>query len=188
MNRIVCFILAALVFGIITLAQTRLTSLRGVDWTRENLTYLPSSDRIKPYLMGFESVYAEYLWIKTVLYFGSHSLTDKKYDYLITMIDNITRINPYFYPAYEFAGLIIPDICKNPSAAKIILERGLSHIGKTRWNLAFYMGVLYYKYYDDKVAAGLYYARASQVPGAPVKKLSELAAGMMTKAGNKREA
>ena len=41
------------------------------------------------------------------------------------MVDIITRLNPYFYPAYEFAGIMIPITCNNPEAARVILERDL---------------------------------------------------------------
>jgi hypothetical protein len=187
-KRAIFLVLIALsVWGIVVL-QKHLTNLQDDAWKQENLTYLPSSDAIKPFLLGFESTYAEYLWIRTVIYFGSHYLTDRHYDYLIKMIDNITRLNPYFFPAYEFAGLMIPEVCSNPQAARSILERGMSYLGTTRWNIPFYMGVLYYRYFSDRKTAGYYYSLAARVPGAPKRQLADIAAGMMVKAGEKKQA
>jgi hypothetical protein len=152
------------------------------------MTYLPDNDGIKPALLGFETTLAHYLWIRTILYFGGHLMTDANYPWLIDMIDIITKLCPWFYPAYEFGGLMIPDICNNPAAARILLERGLTHLGDTKWNLAFYLGMIYYKYYDDRKTAAQYIARASFAKGAPREKLISMAQVFYTQAGSTDEA
>ncbi len=86
---------------------------------------VPQDERLRYGLLGFETTFAHILWLKTILYFGDHKLTDNKFPWIVKMVDLITRIHPDFYPAYEFAGVMIPEICNDPDAARVILERGL---------------------------------------------------------------
>ena len=181
-------IIAIMLFASIIMVQTRLSSYKTHTWKQESMTYLPQSDRIKPLLCGFHTTYAHYLWIRTILYFGTHYITDKEFPWLINMIDIITKLNPHFYPAYEFAGLIIPDLCNNPAAARIILERGMNSIGHKKWNIPFYLGLIHYQHYDDNERAAHLFALAARVPGAPMEKLGGLAATLYYRSGHELRA
>jgi hypothetical protein len=186
-KKLVVFsLIVTLISGIIAF-QAKLTSIQGINWKKESITYLPANERVKGVLLGFETTAANYLWIRSVLYFGDHYITDQNYEYLINMVDMVTRLNPHFYPAYEFAGLMIPDLCNNPGAARVILERGIFYLGAKRWNPAFYLGMIYYKYYGDRKQAAYYFALAAQAKGAPVKKLASLASLFYNQTGNRRE-
>lgn len=183
-------ILVPIMIGMVILlffVQKDLRNITGNNWQRENLTYLPGSEQIKPVFLGFETTVAHYLWIRTLLYFGTHALTDSNYPWLIEMLTTITKLCPWFYPAYEFAGIMLPDVCNNPEAARIILERGLTALGNTKWNISFNMGMIYYKYYDDRRMAADYFARAALVPGAPQAKLTTMADAFYRQAGFKNE-
>jgi hypothetical protein len=146
------------------------------------MAYLPQSDKISPWFLGFKTAFADFLWIKTTLYFGGHLLDDKQYPWLIDMVDMVTRLNPHFYPAYEFAGLLLPEVCKNPMAGEILLQRGVCASVPKKWKLYFYLGMLYYKYYGDYKTAALYLATAAQLPQAPTSKLLGIATAMISKA------
>jgi hypothetical protein len=165
-----CAFVVALFGGIVVL-QNKLSSM-GKTWTvPPSMAYLPESEKIRPLFLGFHTAFADFLWIKTTIYFGGHFLSDKQYPWLLQMIDIVTRLNPAFYPAYEFGGLMVPEVCRNPHAARIILERGVcAPIGK-KWKLYFYLGMLYYKYYGDYEKAAICLATAAQLPGAPVERL-----------------
>lgn len=167
--------------------QKDLRRRTGPAWQQESMTFLPSGERIKPFLLGFETTVAHYLWIRTILYFGGHNLTDRHYPWLIGMLDIITRLCPRFYPAYEFAGVLLPDVTGDPEASRILLERGLTHIGSTKWNIAFHMGVLHLKYYHDRKTAALYIVRAAMAAGAPRGKLINMASTFYTQAGSAYE-
>ena len=171
----------------INFLQSGLHRITGPQWQQESMTYLPHGERIEPTLLGFETTVAHYLWIRTILYFGGHTITDKQYPWLIDMLDIITRLCPWFYPAYEFAGLMVPDVCRNPEAARIILERGLTHLGATKWNIAFYIGTIHLRYYNDRKTAAHYIARAAMTPGAPREKLATMANAFFTQAGSFQE-
>ena len=167
--------------------QHDLRRITGEGWKQESMTYLPRADRIRPVFLGFETTVAHYLWIKTVLYFGGHRLTDRDYRWLIDMIDAITRLCPWFYPAYEFAGVLIPEVCDNPEAARVLLERGMRYLGATKWNIGFNLGVIYLNYYDDRKTAAEYIARAALTPGAPRVKLASMANTFFSQAGSPTE-
>lgn len=179
-------IITVLVTGTIPVRK-RLQQYCGPDWKQENLTYVPGNENIKHALLGFETTLAHYLWIRTILYFGSHKTGDNTYPWIITMLDIITRLCPWFYPAYEFAGLMVPDICGNPEAARILLERGITNIGERNWKCAFYLGMLYYKYYDDRRLAAESVARAAQVKSDQQKNLFSLADVLYTQSGSPQE-
>jgi hypothetical protein len=167
--------------------QNKLTDIRSKHWAPPSMAFVPQSEKIKPYLMGFHTAYADYLWIRTTLYFGSHFLSDRQFTWLTHLVDLVTRLNPDFYPAYEFAGLMIPDICENPDAARVILERGISSTVQNKWKLWFYLGMIYYRYYDNKRDAAACLAHAVSQPDAPGFRLAGIAAAMFKKAGANSE-
>ena len=174
---------ALCVWCMIVFSQNRLTALRRQNSAPSSMAYVPQTEKIKPFLLGFHTAYADYLWIKTTLYFGSHFMTDKQYPWLIHMVDLVTRLNPHCYPAYEFAGLMLPDVCKNPNAARIILERGVSSNVERKWKLYYYLGMLYYLYYNDREMAAAYIACAVTQKDSPGVRLAGVAAAMFKKAG-----
>lgn len=178
----------AVIFGSIVALQNRLTLQSRSLHTFQNMTYLPESDRVRPWFLGFQTVVGDYLWIRTTLYFGGHLLKDRQYPWLINMVDMVTRLNPHFYPAYEFAGLMIPEVCGNLEAAKIMLQRGISASIENKWKLYFYLGMLYYQYYDDYKNAATFIATAAQMPNAPAKKLASLAATFFSRAHAEKNA
>ena len=167
--------------------QNRLTAIRSKLWAPSSMSLIPQCEKIRPYLLGFHTVYADYLWLRTTIYFGSHFITDQQYKWLVHMVDLVTRLNPNFYPAYEFAGLMLPDICKDPDAARVILERGVSSTVERKWKLYYYLGMIYYRYYDDRQTAASYIARAAAQPNSPGYKMAGVAATLFKKAGAPEE-
>jgi hypothetical protein len=168
-------LLIACIYGGIIFFQNSLSATGKAHPAPPSMAYLPDSDKIRPWFLGFQTAFADFLWIKTTLYFGTHQLGDRQYPWLLQMVDMVTRFNPYLYPAYEFGGLVVPEIGKNFNAARIILERGVCANLEKKWKLYFYLGMVYYKYYTDYEKAALCLAIAAQLPGAPVIKLSGIA-------------
>jgi hypothetical protein len=181
----VCAVVA--VWCMIAFVQTKLTRMTVDHRAPSSMAYVPQTEKIKPFLLGFHTVYADYLWIRTTLYFGGHYLTDRQYPWLVHMVDLVTKLNPHLYPAYEFAGLMIPDVCKNPAAARIILERGVSSKVEHTWKLYYYLGMIYYKYYDDREMAATCIARAVTQKNSQGVRLAGVAAAMFRKAGKPQE-
>jgi hypothetical protein len=177
----------ALVWYMIAFSQNRLTRIRLHNTAPSSMAYVPQTEKIKPFLLGFHSVYADFLWIRTTLYFGGHFLTDRQYPWLVHLVDLVTKLNPNLYPAYEFAGLMLPDVCKNPDAARIILERGVTSNVERKWKLYYYLGMIYYRYYDDRDMAAKYLACAVTQKNSSGVRLAGIAAAMFRKAGKPQE-
>jgi hypothetical protein len=131
-------------------------------------------------MLGYSTTYANYLWIKTMIYFGTHYESDNIYTWLTSMVNIITKLNPYFYPAYEFAGTILPSFANNPDAARIILHRGITNLGNTKFSIPFYLGWLYYDKYQDYESAAYFLAYAGKNLEAPAY-ISRLAATLYQK-------
>lgn len=164
--------------------QKILTEKKSPLWLKESMSYLPQSEKIKPYLLGFSSTFANYLWIKTILYFGGHYMSDKDYVWLVSMVDMVTKLNPYFYPAYEFAGVMLPSYTGDLCAARIILNRGISYLGNSKYTIPFYLGWIYFDRYKDYAQAGLYLSLASRNKNVPPY-IPALAATLYANAGQK---
>lgn len=172
---------------LIVVSQNALTTIKQKHIAPESMAFVPQTEKIKPFLFGFHSAYADYLWIRTTLYFGGHFLTDQQYPWLVHMVDLVTRINPNMYPAYEFAGLMLPDICKDPNAARIILERGVTTHVERKWKLYYYLGMIYYRYFDDRQKAAECIAIAATQKNSPAYRLAGVAAALFKKAGKPEE-
>lgn len=162
--------------------QYVITGMKDDSWHGERLSYLPSSEAVEPYLLGFSETFANYLWIRTMLYFGGHLKTDKEFPQLVHMVDMVTKLNPRFYPAYEFAALMLPTTTGSLDAARTILSRGITHVGHTTWKLHYYMGYLYFEHYRDKERAAEFFSMASRHPDVPPY-LPALAARLYADAG-----
>lgn len=187
-RAVVCLLVAAGLMTAIAVAQHRLTTSEATSWTGENLAYLPQTDRLKPFLLGFHTTFAGYLWIKTTLYFGSHVVTDESFPWLATMLDMVTKLNPRFYPAYEFTVHLLPDLGKRPEAARVILERGISALEpRRRWRLLFHTGWFYHEHLHDNERAAEYIARAARYEEAPPY-VAGLSATFLRDAGKERQA
>jgi len=189
-RNIYILLIVALLFTGIVVANIRLASIRAATSSQkyESMTYLPGSERIKPFMLGFNTTYAHYIWISAMIYFGDHLESDRQFKWLVRMIDMITRLHPHFNEAYEFAGLMIPDYCNDPDAARIILERGMNALGGVSWNVPFYLGMLYGNRYNDPERAALCFTAAAQVPSPHSGKLARLAAHYYESAGHGGEA
>jgi len=187
-RTLLTFFLLILLFSGIVLVKKQLNIVRSAAPAIESMAFLPGNERIKPFMLGFNTTYAHYLWIKTVIYSGEHLMGDRQFDWLIQKIDIITRLHPHFHEAYEFAGLMIPDLCNNPDAARIILERGMNVLGSRRWHIPFYLGMLYHQHYNDNERAAAYISMAASVPGNHQGRLASLAAAFYNRAGREADA
>jgi hypothetical protein len=159
--------LALALLAATTVVQHRLTDFKDETWIAERMSSIPRSDKVKSYMLGYETVYAQYLWIRTMLYFGEHYDSDRDFRWLVSMVDMVTRLNPRFYPAYEFAGLMLPRFGNAPDVARVILQRGIFHLGADHYKLAFYLGWLHYQQYRDYDRAAEYLSLAGTHPDAP---------------------
>jgi hypothetical protein len=157
-------------------------------WVKERATAVISSPDIIPYLLGFETVFADYLWIKTVLYTGENMTGDNNGEWLKSMIEAVNMLNPPFYPSYEFAALMLPNITDDWEASRLILENGIPHVnGSKERFMYFYLGWIYYTRYRDYERAATLFAYSAKYPDSPPH-WARLSATALNEAGKTRQA
>lgn len=166
-KRVFLVILIIALFSAVVPLQKNLTSMKSTDWFKTRLSYLPNDESVKPFLLGYSSTFANYLWIKTILYFGDQYEGDKDYKWLATMVDMVTRLNPHFYPAYEFAGVMLPQESNDVDAAVVILNRGVTYMAEKRFIIPFYLAWIYNEKLNDPESAAYYMSIAAKHPKAP---------------------
>jgi len=149
---------------------------------QENLLYFPSGRCIKSLTLGFNHLAADFLWIKAVVYFGEHYLSDQNYPWLYHILDIVTTLDPLFLYAYEFGGLILSMGEGNYIQSNTLLKKGI-HYFPDYWRLYFYLGFNHFFYFNSPFAAAPYIRKAATLPGHPPY-LPDLAASLYVASHN----
>jgi tetratricopeptide (TPR) repeat protein len=149
----------------------------------ETLLYLPSGKYLKPLMLGFNQLAADFLWLKVVTYFGGHYLTDKNFSWLYRILDLTTTLDPYFRLPYEFGGIVLSVEKGDIDQSNALLKKGIQY-HPDYWRLPFYLGFNYFFYLKDPETAAGYISRAASLPGHPPY-LPKLAASLYAGAGHK---
>ena len=154
-------------------------------WEEEPL-YIPSG-RLLPYLsIGHDQLLADLLWLKALLYFGKHYLTDKNYPYFFHLLDIITSLDKRFKEVYLLGGIILSLELGAIQESNMLLEKGMENIPYD-WRMPFYIGFNYWYYLNDHIQAARYISIASKHTGAP-SYLSGFAGTLYLKGGQKEVA
>lgn len=107
------------------------------DWNDDKLTYLPSGKLLKPMVMDLDEAAADLLWIQAMMYFADAYFTGSSDAWLGHMLDVITQLNPRFYQAYEFSGVVLPKSKAQIRQSLVVLDRGIEQFPKD-WRLRVY--------------------------------------------------
>ncbi len=132
--------------------------------------YLPSGTFLKGAALSFDEALADFLWIKTIGYFGDHFETDKDYRWLEHLLDVITTLDPAYEEVYELGGIILSTETHNIDSSNKILTKGIKNVPKTHkryWYLPFYKAFNYMFYKGDIEKAAQYLEQAASMPGRP---------------------
>lgn len=133
---------------------------------QERMSAVITSEEVKPFMLGYHSVVADYIWIRTMLYFGgNYQAGDMKW--LKSMIASVVTLNPEFFPPYEFAGLMVPDQTGDYEFARDILYHGIGRVNDGEERLMFYLAYLNYTHYKDFEQAGDLLSYAATADYAP---------------------
>ncbi len=133
----------------------------------EDFYYLPIGKYAKLISFGYNNVMADILWMKTLAYTGEHIVSDRDFRYLVSLIDAITDLDPYFYYPYRFAGTILPWEVHDPKDAIRILRKGIRYL-PNEWHLWFLTGFTYLYFLNNYRKAAYYMAEAAKKPGRPL--------------------
>ena len=141
-----------------------------------DLSTIPSPRFLKTLDLGLHSTIASYLWLfKTrtdfiKFLFLSKDGQDARFDYLSKSLDAIHSIDSRYAPPYAFTVIALPN-SKYSERLEAARDAGLRGIAAAdpRWEIPFYLAVLYHIELKDQSNAAKYFDVAGHTPGAPVQ-------------------
>ncbi len=149
----------------------------------ENLLYLPNEKMLTHFTAGMDSVIADMLWLKCIQYTAEHYRGDQEYQWLQHMITMITRLDPYFVPAYRYGGIFLTMLKRDDDAGIEVLKQGMVK-NPFAWELPYEIAMTYMlnrpNQPDSKVQAAKYLAMAVETGRAPAF-VAEVAYVLQTK-------
>ncbi len=126
------------------------------DELLSEMAYFPSGKFLKSLLCGYDMLVADYIWLKTIQYYGQHSMIDLKYDWLPHMFDILTTLDPMFIQGYRLGGLLISEDAQEPELAIKLLTKGMYN-NPERFEIPFDMGFINYIVTKDYKKAAKYF-------------------------------
>ncbi|MDD5433832.1 MAG: hypothetical protein PH343_00240 [Nitrospira sp.] len=175
---LIIVILSVLIYFI----QIRINSYKGLEYKIESFMMLPKAEYLKPIVLGYEQIAGDIIWLKTIQVVGEEAVTPRGYDWVYHALDVVTTLDPKFSYAYEFGGVTLAVLGKQPELSNKLLEKGLKE-NPDVWQIPFYLGFNNFFYFQNYKLAAAFMAKASEIPGHP-EYLPKLAARLYVEAGD----
>lgn len=131
--------------------------------------YIPTGQRVRPFILGFDNFTADLYWLRAVQYAGGHSGAFE-FNALPDYLDLITDLDPHFLYVYYHGGLVFPLNEKTIKRVRPLLEKGIQNninhpdVYKLYTQLAY---ITYYYFNDYQSAASLYEFCGEKVKNCP---------------------
>lgn len=157
---------ATLLIAALTISTgNSLTTLaRDAAHDRSEALYLPNESAVKFVTFRYEKVFANYLWFRTINYFGKHYASDQNYQWLYHMCDLVTTLDPKARHVYEFCGTMLAWEVSAPSEARKILSKAIT-ADPQFWKFHYLRGFVSLYFLGDAEAAKVDFLSASKLPG-----------------------
>ena len=175
-----------LFLGLTYLVQLRIETFNDKRQLVEEFMTLPQGEYLKPALLGYDQLMADYIWLRTIQVLGEKKVTSQGYDWIYHALDVVTTLDPKFDYAYKMGGVILSVLGNVPEKSNQLLLKGIRE-NPDVWQLPFYIGFNYFFYLNDYKNAAIYMSRASMLPGHPAY-LPNLAARLYVQAGDSETA
>lgn len=171
--------LGALLSVVLSLSSLHSTTTPD-SWKRDQertALYLPRGDALEAITIGYRNAFSNYLWFKTVNYFGKVYRRDRNYRWLAHMCELVTELNPRVTDVYQFCASMLAWELVEPERAIALLDRAIAHRPDEWWY--FYLRGFFSMFFlEDDRAAKENWAAGAKIPGAnPI--LERLAAKKM---------
>ncbi|MEB2345625.1 MAG: hypothetical protein OZ948_12880 [Deltaproteobacteria bacterium] len=128
---------------------------------------VPRVQLLRAASLGFESLAADYYWLRAVQLVGGDRGNSVRYAHLIGRLTAaVTALDPWVDHPYRFAALWMSEDSEEVESANRLLERGIAYHPQ-EWRNRFYLGFNYLFYLGDADAAARELAPAIRLPGAP---------------------
>jgi hypothetical protein len=169
-------------------ARERMPPLAGGD---EALLYVRSPEAMKRMAIAYDALLADTYWIRAIQHFGDTrraTTGPKHYPLLYPLLDLTTSLDPLFDTAYQFGAIFLaeppPGGPGRTDQAVALLEKGIA-AQPDDWRLVQALGFVHYWWEQDYSTAARWFAKASQIPGAPTW-MASLAAVTLEHGGNRQ--
>jgi hypothetical protein len=138
--------------------------------TLEDVLYISSPKILKRVSLGYDGLFADIYWTRTVQYFGHrHYNREHTYNELAPLLEITTALDPHLLPAYEFGASFLapppPNGAGQPDRAIRLMEYGIAH-NPDNWHLYYDLAFVYYIELKDYREASEIFDRGSRVPKA----------------------
>lgn len=146
----------------------------------QKFKYIPNGKFLKGMALSYDNLFADYYWIKALMYFGDQLVKDQNYSWLYYILDLSTSLDPYFQDPYEFGGIALANEANDIEKSKILLTKGIDNVSKDHpryWYLPFFLAYNFWYFEYDFENGAKYLQDAAQAPNSP-EYLALLAARM----------
>lgn len=152
------------------------------DASRGRGVAVPRLQVLRAASLGFESLAADYYWLRAVQLVGGDRGNSVRHARTIGLLTGVvTALDPWVDHPYRFAALWMSEDPQEVRNANRLLERGIAY-HPLEWRNRFYLGFNHLFYLGDAGAAARELAPAIGLPGAPTY-LGRLLARLRSSAG-----
>lgn len=130
-------------------------------WIFEQKIKLPPSSVLKLASLGYDNIYANFLWLQSIQAFGSGWRTEGgKTEPMFQYFDTLTDVDPTFEPAYRFGNLVVGDQKGDYKLGQDILRKGTIKMPQS-YSIP-YLGVYNAVWMGNRPSDGKWFARRLQ--------------------------
>ena len=129
------------------------------------MAYFPSGRFVSESSIEFQSLAADFIWLRGIQYYGYHLMSDRKYEWLGHVFDILTSLDPGFIGAYHFGGITLAWDAGKPHEAMDFLIKGMK-ANPMSWQIPFDAGFICYMLLHDYGRASTFFEVASKMPHA----------------------
>ena len=149
---------------------------------QEELGLLLQGAHLRPFLLGYQHLGADALWLRLIQVLGKRKTTPQDYQWLYHAMDVITDLDPQYDYVYQVGGITLAELAHRVDLSNRLLEKGLA-ANPGVWQIPFYLGFNHFFHLHNPAQAAEYMLRASKLPGRPPY-LPLLATRLSAEAGN----
>lgn len=160
-------LLIGISLGTVGLSRLEATSaLHNIEreQSREAL-YLPQKGPVRLLSFGYQNLLSDYLWFKTINYFGKQYSSSRNYQWLNHMCRLVIELNPRAPEVSEFCSNMLAWEARLPEEAVALLTQVLSY-RSSEWYLFYQRGFIYLFFLNDQQRAKEDFVKAASFPDA----------------------
>jgi tetratricopeptide (TPR) repeat protein len=127
--------------------------------------FFPRVEVLRPALLGFQRLAADFWWLRTIQYFGGRVERQENFPQLYQLVDMTVSLDQAFLDAYLYGGLFLVIAKQYPQAIQIY-RKGIA-ARPENWEIPYDLGRLYFLELKDDEQALHWWKLADGLPGRP---------------------